>query len=128
MKQVSNLLKYELEFEINDLPKTTNAFKRQHWIHRHKEAQKWKRAVYSAVNERKPGRSLQSAKLNLVRYSSKCPDSDGLVSSFKHVIDGLVAAQIIVDDSYANIGMPEYRWEKAPKGKGKIKVKVESIE
>ncbi len=68
---------------------------------------------------------LKKAHLTLTRHSSIRPDSDGLVSSFKHVIDGLVDTKIIVDDDYKTIGMPTYLWEKAPAKKGYITIKVE---
>ncbi len=116
-----------MEFEINDLPKTTNGFKRQHWVHRWKEAKKWKKLVALEILSRGPCTLLQKAKITLTRYSSRCPDSDGLVSSFKHVIDGIVASGMLPNDTFKTIGMPEYKWEKAPAKKGKIKVKIEEI-
>ena len=128
MKQVSNLLKYTLEFEIEDLPKTYNSLGRAHWTVKAKEARKWLNLVLSVCYSKRPLQPLQRAKLSLVRYSSSSPDSDGLVSSFKHVIDGLRKASIIHNDKFENIGMPDYKWEKVKKGKGKIKVKVEEIE
>lgn len=121
-------MKYTLEFEINGLPKTTNAYKRQHWTHKWEESKKWKALVAFETHGRRPAIPLFRAKLTLTRSSSSSPDSDGLVSSFKHVIDGLVYAKIISNDKYENIGMPEYKWEKSKRGKGKIKVKVEETE
>lgn len=119
---------YRLEFEINDLPKTYNALGRAHWTVKAKEARKWLNLVLLGCYSKRPIRPLQLAKLSLVRCSSSRPDPDGLVSSFKHVIDGLRKASIICNDQFENIGMPEYKWEEAPRGKGKIKVKVEEIE
>ena len=70
---------------------------------------------------------LSRAKLTLTRYSSVCPDPDGLVSSFKSVLDGLVECGVLENDRFTNIGMPTYAWEKAPKNEGKAKVIVEEI-
>lgn len=127
LQQVSNLLKYEIEFEINDLPKTINSIGRRHWSVKVKEANKWKNLVAAHILSRGSCPRLLRAKITLTRSSSRCPDSDGLVSSFKHVLDGIVGAGLIPDDSYKTIGMPDYRWEHSCKGKGKIKIKIEEI-
>ena len=118
---------YVLEFEINDLPKTINAIGRAHWAVKAKEARKWKNLVAAEILSKGSIKQLPKAKITLFRYSSRCPDSDGLVSSFKHVIDGIVGVGLIPDDTYRTIGMPNYSWEKAPKNKGKIKVRIEEI-
>lgn len=52
---------------------------------------------------------------------------DGLVSGFKHVIDGLVVAGVIVDDKPSVIGQSQYRWTYRPsKQGGMISVKIET--
>lgn len=75
----------------------------------------------------KPKWPLKKAKLTLIRYSSVCPDSDGLVSGFKHIIDGLVIGRVLVNDKFENIGMPTYLWEKAAPRGGRIRVIVEEV-
>lgn len=119
---------YRLEFEIEGLPKTINEIGRKHWAIKAREARFWKTNISIITSGKRPKNCIRKAKLELTRYSTRSPDADGLVSSFKHVIDGLVESQIICDDSYSIIGMPEYKWEKAPKDKGKIKVIIEEIE
>lgn len=58
---------------------------------------------------------------------TKPPDSD----EFDHIDhclgndDGLRHGGVIEDDKFSNIGIPIYKWEKAAKNKGKIKVLVE---
>ena len=42
--------------------------------------------------------SLGRARVTFVRWSSREPDSDGLVASFKHVRDALALAHVIDDD------------------------------
>lgn len=119
---------YRLELTIPGLPKTTNA-KRAfgHWTQYYTEAVKWKKNILPYLTSKKPRSPLPKAKLTLTRGSSVEPDFDGLVSSFKHIIDGLVDAGILVNDKRENIGQPEYRWEKAPREKGFIRVVVEEI-
>jgi hypothetical protein len=118
-----------IEFTIPGLPKRTNNSSSS-WKARYAEARKWKRLVQETVvlNKLKPPRPFTKAKLTLIRASSLRPDSDGLVSAFKHVIDGLIEAGVLINDKYNNIGMPEYLWEQAPQKKGFITVKVEGIE
>jgi len=55
------------------------------------------------------------------------PDYDGIVSGFKHPIDALVEAGIIIDDNMNVIGMPTFRWEKVPQGQGCIELHIHAI-
>lgn len=93
------------------------------------EARRWKSLVTSHVvlSGGRPKTPLKKAKLTLIRYSSTEPDADGLISGFKHVVDGLIVAGVIENDRMGNIGIPDYRWERAPRNQGKIKVVVEEI-
>lgn len=118
---------YKLEFSLSGLPKRTNN-NHSTWKARMAEARKWKGAVYVAVGAPlRPLKPLQLCRLTLIRHSSVEPDFDGLCSSFKHVIDGLIHAQVIANDKTSNFvdGRPEYIWKKAPRNKGFITVKVE---
>lgn len=115
------------EFQINNLPKMTNRTIGKHWINKHKESVIWRRLVAEQVTiHRLADLKLNRAILSLVRCSSKAPDSDGLVSGFKVVIDALVKFGVLVDDNYKIIGMPNYKWEYRPKRDGgMIRVKIE---
>lgn len=81
-----------------------------------------------AMGITRPPIALNKAKLTLTRFSSMKPDQDGLVSSFKHVVDGLVECGVLVDDSMDIIGMPEYKHEPAKPKFGKIQIEVQEIE
>lgn len=119
---------YKLEFTIDELPATTNSMGRAHWAIKAKQARVWKvRVGWACKKHGLPKAPLKTAHLTLIRYSSICPDADGLVSSFKHVIDGLVDIGVLENDKMANIGMPDYQWEKAPQKKGYIRVIVEQL-
>lgn len=125
-----------LELELQGLPKIFSNGSHGHWRGRHSEAKKWKRLVYSAAemfvitDKNAKGESVRlpmsKANLTLTRCSSVEPDFDGLVISFKNVIDGLVEAGVIAGDKVSNIGQPKYEWIKAKPKMGKIKVRVES--
>lgn len=106
----------------------TNAKRRlAHWAQLQQEANQWKQTLLLYLANRKPVQPLERAKLTLIRGSSTEPDYDGLVSGFKHVIDGLVQAGILVNDKRENIGVPEYGWIYVSPKKGFIKVSVEEI-
>jgi hypothetical protein len=121
-------MSYRLEFEIHGLPRTTNGNVSIHWRAKHKESRIWKTRVESQVilNGRPP-EPLLKAKLHLERHSSSEPDFDGLVSSFKFVIDALIDARVLIDDRMTNIGQPAYSWVMVPRNKGKIKIIIEEI-
>lgn len=118
---------YHLHFTLQGLPATTNSMGRKHWSVKAAEARNWKTWVVFAVGSKRPCKPLERAKLTLVRYSSGELDFDGLVSSFKHVIDGLKQAKVIADDKYSNIGQPTYLPRKTAPKRGYIEVTVEEV-
>ena len=87
----------------------------------------WKKYVWLVTAHKKPKKPLIKAKLTLIRATSIRPDFDGLVSGFKHIIDGLVLAGIIQNDKYENISWPSYDWEQAPPKHGFIRVTIEEL-
>lgn len=110
--------------KIQGLPKTTNSGGRQHWALKVKEAKHWHQLVELALGTDKPVAPCQTAEITCTRYSAKEPDYDGLVSSFKHVIDGLVRAGVLIDDNMQVIVSREYCWHKVSPKKGYIEVEV----
>lgn len=104
-----------ISFEIKELPKMPNAVLRQHYFIIKKEADKWHALVLKEVAKQRPNRPYPKAKLTLTRYSTNEPDYDGLVGSFKWVVDALVKSGIIIDDKYSVIGKSDYIWEKVSK-------------
>lgn len=119
-------MKYVFEFELPGLPKTSNVGLYTHWAKKLVEAKKWKRLVMEATHRFKPAQPLTSAALTLTRMSSSAPDFDGLVSSFKHIVDGLVVGGILIDDNMSTIGAPTYLWEKCSPKAGKVKIRIEA--
>jgi len=119
--------RYNFTFIIHALPPTTNALNYRHWSVKRRHAVKWKRLVTLAVLSNRPTVPLQKARLKLTRFSSGRCDSDGLVSCFKHVIDGLVASGVLKDDSFKHIGMPTYEHKSAPQKKGYIQVEITEV-
>lgn len=118
---------YKLEFTLQGLPKMSNQLLRGHWRVKHAHAMKWKLAVSLACHRFKPPQPLNRAMLTLTRASSVEPDFDGLVSGFKHVIDGLVECAVLANDKSACIGQPKYAWEKCAPKHGHIRITVEEF-
>lgn len=114
-----------VEFNIPGLPKSVNQIGRKHWTVKAREAKVWKTLVYTqCVITKIAGLGLKKCHLELIRHSSVEPDFDNLAGSFKHVIDGLVYAQVMVDDKPSIIGSPEFKWIKAKQKEGKITVRI----
>ena len=118
---------YIFEFSIQGLPPTTNSEGRAHHFVKAKTAKAWKELTALSVGRNKPKSPLMKARITLQRHSSSEPDFDGLVSTFKHVLDGLKLCGVIFDDKMSIIGQPAYFWHKCKKGQGKITVKIEEL-
>lgn len=123
-------MSYRLEFEIEGLPRMSNASGRSrgHWV-MNRETQKWKElAAHTARAKGLPPRPLKRALLTLTRFSSSEPDGDGVVAGFKPIIDGLVVAGVLEDDKWSNTcGLAHYRWEKVKPKQGFLRVVVEEV-
>lgn len=118
---------YQLKITIPGLPKTTNGNARAHWRRLQQQAKTWQRATLLAIGSQRPIAPLKRARLVLTRHSSREPDFDGLVSSFKHCVDSLVKAGVIIDDKMSVIGQPDYRWQRAPMRGGFVTIEVSEI-
>lgn len=118
-----------IEFSLPGLPKTYNALAGSHYRAKHGEMSRWLSEVQKALYEKGAFGigPWTKAKLTLTRKSSVAPDPDGLVSSFKYIVDALVKCGVLKDDKMTVIGFPDYRWEKAPKEKGSVHVVVEKL-
>jgi hypothetical protein len=77
-----------------------------HWAKRHKENKAWDMMIACAVRDKLPNNPLPKASVTIIRHSYRMLDYDGLVGSCKPVVDALVTAGVIKDDSWAVLG----RW------------------
>ncbi|MFL9611142.1 hypothetical protein ACKF11_13735 [Methylobacillus sp. Pita2] len=121
---------YQLKIKIPELPETTNAARHAngHWSTRAKKDRGLKMAIWHLILEQgKPRTPLARAKVTLIRHSSSEPDYEGLVSSFKPVLDCLTESGVIVDDNCKVLGIPTYLWGKAKPKAGYSEVIVEEI-
>jgi hypothetical protein len=96
-----------ITFEIHGLPKMANGG-HGHWRADYAHKQMWRKMA------------------TFTRCSSSEPDDDGLVHGFKATRDALKHFGVIVDDRPSCL-KSEYKWERAKRGAGKIKVSVEQL-
>jgi Holliday junction resolvase RusA-like endonuclease len=97
---------------------------RRHWRAVWAENQRWLKRVDLATVGKRPEHPLAIARIALARYSSREPDWDNMVSSFKPILDALETLRVIENDRMSVIGQPQYYWRKAPRGQGLIEVRV----
>lgn len=120
-------MKYVLQLELPGLPKGLNGSHGH--FHKAARARKtWRNAAARVAYYRRPEKPLEAVKLTCIRYTASEMDYDNLVASFKPIIDGLRDAGVISNDNKKVIEAQEYRCEKAPRKKGFIVVRVESLE
>ena len=117
-----------IALSIPGLPPINTASSRgSHWAFA-KLKRKWESHVCAAVLTtlgRWPDKPLTRALVTITRCSASEPDYDNLVQGGKFLLDGLIKAGVIVDDSPAVIGRPEYRWQQAAPGAGSVRIQVE---
>lgn len=118
---------YKLDLIINGLPKMFNVYKGMHWSMYKKEKDAWLKLVRLHLWQAggAPPEPLKKARLKLTRCSSKECDFDGLVHSFKPIIDALKNCGVIEDDRMSVIGQPSYFWAKSVRKQGYIMISVE---
>lgn len=111
--------------KISSVPSLGN--RHQHWTKTANERKLWHALVLGAFCNYRPPYPLKLASVEVVRFSSRRPDFDNLVYSFKPVFDGLIHARIIVDDDMLTIVDRKYRWEKCPEKDAHIVISVKEI-
>jgi len=117
-----------LTIEIPGLPPMNTADGLSRWTRR-KIRERWVRHVQNAVlaSRARPAAPWSRARVTITRCSSSEPDSDNLYAGAKFLLDGLKAARVIEDDKPSVIGMPDCRWERAPRGAGCVRIHVEPM-
>jgi len=116
---------YTLAFTLDGAPMLPNRLQRQHWTRVSAHAKTWHWRVRVAIGRDRPEQPLTRARVELVRHSSRTPDEDNLVSSWKPVIDALVRSKVLVDDKPENMILVT-RWERS-KGPSWIGVGVMEV-
>lgn len=95
---------YELNLKIHVLPKSLNKVLRTNRFRSNRTNRLWDAYILNQVKGQIPAVPLRKAKLTLIRRYYRTLDYDGLVASMKPVVDALVSARIIQDDSWNTLG------------------------
>lgn len=104
MSTTRNSPPFTLKVEIPWLPKSLNRKLRAGWRANASEMKSWACYLSAELHSRRPKIPLARARIRIVRHAHRTLDFDGLVGSLKPVVDGLVGAGIIADDSWAVTG------------------------
>jgi hypothetical protein len=91
---------YKLELHLRVLPESLNKSLRAHHHARRKENKAFDHLIWAEVQGKKPKEPLELAAICLIRHSYRMLDFDGLVGSMKPVVDALVTAGVLADDSW----------------------------
>jgi hypothetical protein len=111
---------YSISLSFDTLPKSLNKKLRSHYHRLNRESKAWDLMVEAQTFGKKPHSPLDKATLTITRHSYRMLDFDGLVGSMKPVVDALVSAGIIKDDSWGVIGPWNITQEFRPKAKGPL--------
>jgi len=87
-------------------PPTANQLHRMDHISRWRSRQEWKKAAWLGALEAGMGNArISPARLHVTYFftTRRVRDFDGLVAGLKGALDGLVAAQVIPDDSLEHL-------------------------
>jgi hypothetical protein len=84
-----------------------NSVLKKSWRARHKWNLEWDSYLWAETRGKLPKVPLARAKITLVRHAHRMLDFDGMVASFKPVIDALVTVGVLSDDSWKVTG----KWE-----------------
>lgn len=115
------------EFRIDFLPQLPNQIMYQHWSKKMNEAKRWKALVLSmCILHKIKDLKLKNSRIYFTRFSSNKPDKINNAASFKHVLDGLTEAGVIVDDAPEFVD-DKYAWEKTSRLNGHITIKIEDL-
>jgi Holliday junction resolvase RusA-like endonuclease len=115
-----------LVLTIKALPILPNQGHRgRHWAVEAKYRREWHLMVRCAVGLLTPVSPLDRARVTLTRVSKREPDTDNLMASWKPILDGLVRARVLFDDSPAHVELVS-RWRRTT-GPGFVVVEVNAL-
>lgn len=114
-----------IEFSIPLLPLLPNRLLGAHWWVRSSHAKKWRQLVWlqTMYQNCRPEHPFSKAEITFTRCSPYQCDYDGLVGSFKPVLDALVKCELLEDDSPQHVNC-SYLWEKTPRAKQGIRILI----
>lgn len=119
---------YQIDLSLQVLPKSLNHNLKWGGKWEKVKANKaWDNLIYLEVCKRLPPQPLKKARIRIVRHFYRTLDYDGLVGSLKPVVDALVTAGVIADDSWNVLGAWEVDQVFRPKKDGPL-LEIQVIE
>lgn len=113
-------MKYSLHLTFHSLPKSLNKLLRTNRFKSNNQNKAWDWMVFGMVRGKLPAAPLTKAKIRIVRHFYRTLDYDGLVGSMKPVVDALVSAGVIKDDSWTTLGVWDVTQEFRAKSAGPL--------
>ncbi len=110
MSMIQNIpMGYRLYIQLDQLPKSLNKKLRSHRFKNHSENKSWDNLICNQflnwdTGAKLPKTPLKRAKISILRHAHRTLDYDGLVGSMKPVVDALVSAGVLSDDSWNVLG------------------------
>lgn len=95
---------YRLTLSLPGVPKSLNRALRTHHRGRSRDNAAWDNEIAAECHGKKPPQPLPRAKISITRHAHRMLDFDGLVGSLKPVVDALVTAGVLADDSWKVTG------------------------
>lgn len=111
---------YKLDLTLHSLPESLNKGLRAHRMKYQQKNKMWDLLIFGMVRQKLPAQPLTKARLTIVRHSWRQLDYDGLVGSLKPIVDALVDAGVLADDTYAVTGPWVVTQEFRPKKEGPL--------
>lgn len=116
----NNLQMYKLDLTLHSLPDSLNKGLRAHRFAYQQKNKRWDMLIIGMVRNKLPLKPLTKARVTIVRHSWRWLDYDGLVGSMKPIVDALVDAGVMEDDSYTVTGPWHVTQEFRPKKSGPL--------
>lgn len=125
-----------ISFELSGLPPGPNVRVNYHWRRRAAVDKQWKADAYLAARAAMDaawlpytGWPIRHALVSIVHYlpDKRRRDADNLMAATKVILDGVVMAKLLADDSLDEIGQVTHTFEYR-KGKPGLLITVESRE
>ena len=119
---------YRLALSLPFLPPMNRAATGRHRMVQHREAKAVKLATkLELAKHALPAAPLARAALLVTRHSASMADRLNIAQAAKPVVDAIVQAGVLADDSPAVLASERYEWQRAPRGQGRLEVIVEEV-
>lgn len=119
---------YKIALTLHSLPDSLNKALRGNRMKYFSKNKRWDILIFGMVRPQLPPEPLKKARITIVRHFWRTLDYDGLVGSMKPIVDALVTAGVIADDTWEVTGQWDVSQEFRSKKEGPLlTVTVESV-